>query len=227
MPVNLESRMKKHPLFALSLLAVVSIWGCESTNSISGNSNDSLLAKPDTVTIHTADQECADLKPGQFCAFGLDFLKLGDSLTWNEHIRPTLADGIMKDTVFTEVSQLQEGGDSVSWFAKILRMPDGDIILDADFEQGQFLGRVRIESGRYHHSSGLRVGSTGKELKAFTTEAYVVPFEAYHIMEVIVPYQNSKIIFHFPEAGIFSKDKAEYTMADIPDDAKVIRIVLM
>lgn len=219
--------MKKHPLFALAILAASLMAGCESTGSGSGNDNDSTVVVPDTVAIHSADQECSNLQPGQFCANGLDFLQLGDSLTWNNNIRPTLPDAQMKDTVFTDISEGPGGIDSVSWFAKILRMPDGDIYLDADFEQGQFLGRVRIESGRYHHGSGLRVGSTGRELKAFTMDAYVARLEAYHLIEVIVPYQSTKIIFQFPEEGIFSKDKAEYTMADIPDNAKIVRVVLM
>jgi hypothetical protein len=219
--------MKKHPFSAIALLSLLLFVSCESQKPGSNATNDSIIAPIDTVDIRVAESECGDLKPGQFCAQGLDFLLLGDSLTWNNHIQPTLPDAVMKDTVFTEISLGETGGDTVSWFAKLLRFPDGMIVLDADFETGQRLGRIRIESGRYHHISGLRVGSSGKDLKAFTMEAYVVPFEEFKVMEIIVPYHRTKMIFHVPQEGILQAGKTEYTMADIPDNAKIVRIVLM
>jgi hypothetical protein len=226
MPSKANNVMKKHPLIAIFFAATLVAVGCGDPKPGTTTPTDSIPA-PDTVAIRSDDQECAALQPGQFCANGLDFLQLGDSLLWNTNIKPTLADGIMKDTVFTDITTGPEGIDTVDWFAKILRFPDGLIALDADFDSGQLLGRIRIESGRYHHSSGLRVGSTAKELKAFASTAYVAPFEAYKVMEIVVPYQRSRMIFHIPMEGIFKADKTEYTLADLPDDAKIVRIVLM
>ncbi len=219
--------MKKHPLIALSFLSLLVLLGCESKTTGSTTDADSTVVAPDTVAVRAADQECAALQPGQFCAYGLDFIGLGDSLTWNSNIVPTVSDAVMKDTVFTELSVGDGGLDTVSWFAKLMRFPDGNVILDADFETGQRVGRIRIESGRYHHSSGLRVGSSAKELKAFAKDAYVITFEEFKVMEIIVPYQQSRMLFHVPQAGIIKPGKTEYTLADIPDDAKIVRIVLM
>ena len=220
-------RSQRDLMIVLALLLLIVFAGCKPAASGDGTDQDSVAVPPDTVAIRTTDAECADLQPGQFCAAGLDFLKLGDSLVWNNNIKPTLPDIVMKDTVFTETSEGVSGTDTTSWFAKILRLPDGMVILDADFNSGELLGRIRIESGRFHHSSGLRVGSTGKELKAFTTDAYVIPFEEYQVMEIIIPYQGSKMIFHVPQEGILKPGKTDYTMADILDDSKIVRIVLM
>jgi hypothetical protein len=201
--------------------------GCGPKSPAGSGSTDSLATATDTVAVKIADQECAALSPGQFCATGLDFLKLGDSLVWNNHIQPTLPDCAMKDTAFTDIVQNPDGPDTVSWYAKLLRFPDGIIALDADFDTGQFLGRIRIESGRYHHGSGLRVGSSIKELKAFATSAYVYPLEPYKLIEIVVPYQQTKMIFQIPMEGIFQAGKTDYTLAALPDDAKIVRIVLM
>jgi hypothetical protein len=189
--------------------------------------SDSIPEDVDAPAILPMETECGSLQPGQFCSHGLDMLQLGESLAWNDTIRSTLPDGILKDTVLTEVSKGDHGMDTVSWFCKLLRLPDGKVYLDADFEEGYTLGRVRIESGRYHHVSGLRVGSTAKEVKSQFKDAYVIPFQEYGVMEVIVPYQRSKMIFHFPGQGIFQPPKHDYRLSDIPDAAKVIRIVLM
>jgi hypothetical protein len=218
--------MKKHPAIAILFAATLFALGC-GDNKPGGNTPNDSLPTVDTVAIRPDETGCATLKPGQFCADGLDFLKLGDSLTWNNHITPTLPDGAMKDTVFSEVSTGPMGTDTVDWFAKILRFADGDIVLDADFDSGQLLGRIRIETRRYHHPSGLGVGSTVKELKSFASTAYVTPLEPHKVMEIVVPFQRTRMIFHVPIDGLLKDGKKEYTLADLPDDRKITRIVLM
>lgn len=221
--------MKKHLWTAYAIVSAVLIAGCvdNGKTGTANGTNDTVPEIADTVATLAVETECSNLQPGQFCSNGLDFLHLGDSLTWNTHIKATLPDGVLKDTVFTETAKGEMGIDTVSWFVKMLKLPDGVVYLDADFNSGHLLGRIRIESGRYHHISGLRVGSTGKELKAAFSDAYVIPFEERGVMEVIVPYRTSRMIFHFPQEGIFNPTKHEYKLPDIPDDAKVVRIVLM
>lgn len=203
--------------------------GCTGRNKPGGNSTttDTVPEVMDTVATRSTEAECGSLQPGQFCSAGLDILRLGDSLTWNDRIRASLPEAVLKDTVFSEPSAGPDGVDTVSWFVKMMRLPDGVVYLEADFDSGHLLGRIRIESGRYHHVSGLRVGSAGKELKAYFTDAYVYPLPGHDVMEVVAPFQTGKMIFHFPRAGFYDSAKHHYTLADVPDEAKVMRIVLM
>ncbi|MFM2377308.1 MAG: hypothetical protein RLZZ165_2405 [Bacteroidota bacterium] len=221
--------MKRLPLIAFAVIALLAAWGCvdQTGSGTASGTSDTVPGSVDTLAELPMEAECGSLQPGQFCSQGLDMLQLGESLAWNDTIRSMLPDGILKDTILTEVAKGDHGTDTVSWFCKILRLPDGMVYLDADFEEGYTLGRVRIESGRYHHVSGLRVGSTGRELKSQFKDAYVIPFQEYGVMEVIVPYRRTRMIFHFPQHGIFQSGKQEYRLSDIPDDAQVVRIVLM
>ncbi|MBP6641066.1 MAG: hypothetical protein KA293_12315, partial [Bacteroidia bacterium] len=221
--------MKKHPLIAFALLSLLFIYSCGNKNKTgtADGTNDTIPEIIDSVATLTTEAECGNLQPGQFCSNGLDILRLGDSLVWNNNIKSSLPDGTLKDTIFSEVAMTGQSQDTVSWFVKMLRLPDGIVYLEADFNNEHLLGRIRIESGRYHHVSGLRVGSSGKELKAAIKDAYVIPFTERGIFEVIVPYQTGKMIFHFPQEGIYDPAKHNYALTDIPDEAKVVRIVLM
>jgi hypothetical protein len=221
--------MKKHPLFAFAFLAAMCIYSCggKTPPTTVDTTADSLAEALDTVAILSTEAECGNLQPGQFCSRGLDILQLGDSLIWNNNIKTSLADASLKDTIFAEVSTYGKSRDTVSWYVKKMQLPDGAVYMEADFNNEHLLGRVRIESGRYHHVSGLRVGSSGKELKAALADAYVTPFIEYGVMEVVVPYQTGKMIFHVPQEGIYKETKKNYELSDIPDASKVIRIVLM
>lgn len=217
---------KSHPLSALALLLLLSVVACkDKTNNNSSTTHDTVPEVVDTVAPVPTEAECGALQPGQFCSRGLDILQLGDSLVWNNNIKASLADATLKDTVFSEVSAA--GGDTVSWYVKKMQLPDGAIYMEADFNNEQLLGRIRIETSRYHHTSGLRVGSTGKVLKAYYADAYVIPFTERGVMEVVVPYQTGKVIYHFDQNGIFDAAKHDYSLQDIPDNAKILRIVIM
>lgn len=230
MPEKKMIVMKKHPTIAFALLALLFMFSCGNqgtTVTTTETTNDTVPEILDTVATLSTEAECGNLQPGQFCSNGLDILRIGDSLVWNNKIKSSLPGGILKDTIFSEVAMSGQSQDTVSWFVKMLRLPDGVVYMEADFNNEHLLGRVRIESGRYHHVTGLRVGSSAKELKAAFKDAYVIPFTERGVMEVILPFQTGKMIFHFPAEGIFDSSQRSYTLNDIPDDAKVVRIVLM
>jgi hypothetical protein len=229
MPGKSISVMKKHPWLAFAIVSLLFIYACSNRNKggTSDTTNDTIPEIVDTVATVSTESQCDSLVAGQFCSRGLDIVKLGDSLVWNNKIRASLPDAQLKDTVFSEVSQVGKSTDTIFWYAKLMRLPDGFVAMEADFNNEHLLGRIRIESGRYHHVSGLRVGSSGKELKATLNDAYVIPFTEHGVMEVIVPYQTGKMIFHVPQEGIYEAAKREYTLADVPDNARVVRIVLM
>lgn len=217
---------KSHLLSATALLILLTVLGCkDKTSTTTATTNDTVPEVMDTVATVNTEAECGTLQPGQFCSRGLDILHLGDSLVWNNNIKASLPGATLKDTVFSEVSAV--GGDTVSWFVKKMLLPDGAIFMEADFNNEQLLGRIRIESARYHHVSGLGVGSTGKELKAYYADAYVIPFTERGVMEVVIPYQTGKLIYHFDQNGIFDPAKHDYSLQDIPDNAKILRIVIM
>jgi hypothetical protein len=221
--------MKKHPWFAFAIVSLLFIYACTNRNTgdTGDTTNDTIPEIVDTVAIVATESQCDSLTPGQFCSRGLDIVMLGESLVWNNKIQPSLPEAEMKDTVFTEVTEVGKSRDTTSWFVKLLRLPDGIVALEADFNNEHLLGRIRIETSHYKHVSGLGVGSSGKDLKAKIKDAYVIPFVEHGVMEVIVPYQTGKMIFHVPKEGIYKPAKREYTLADVPDDARVVRIVLM
>lgn len=221
--------MKKYTLI-VAALSMLAFWGCVPKSNTNQNSNDSLTVDNplDTVAVISALPECQTLNPGQFCALGLDILKIGDSLVYNNNIRPSLATAIMKDTVIEENVPGADSADlSTAWFAKIMRFPDGDILLEAGGQDPQALNRIQIHSKSYQHTSGLHVGSTGKELKAKYDDAYVLPFIEYEVMEIYIPYAEGRVFFHIPMKGIYSPTKEKYELSDIPDDAQIVRIVIM
>ena len=209
---------------------MLGIFGCVPKTPSEPSSTDSLVTDLDTIAVLKGLPECQTLSPGQFCVRGLDILKIGDSLVWNNNIVPSLETAVMKDTLFEEPmpeGTATEEDSTIAWFVKIMRFPDGDIYLEAGGEDPQALNRIQIHSSYYKLSSGLHVGSTGKELKNIYSEAYVVPFMEYNVMEIFVPYEEGRLFIHVPMEGIYSPAKAEYDVTDIPDDVKIIRMVVM
>lgn len=222
--------MKKYALI-LTAIALLGIFGCvPKAPPAEPNSDDSLTVDVDTVAVLTGLAECQTLSNGEFCARGLDILKIGDSLVWNNNIVPSLDNAIMKDTLFEEAMapELATAEDStVAWFVKIMRFPDGDIYLEAGGENAHALNRIQIHSRFYKLKNGLHVGSTGKDLKAAYEDAYVVPFLEYNVMEVYVPYAEGRLFIHVPMEGIYSPAKEKYELSDIPDNVAIVRMVVM
>ncbi|HHG85524.1 MAG TPA: hypothetical protein ENJ82_12325 [Bacteroidetes bacterium] len=192
------------------------------------NTDGTVVQDSVVVEVDKAKAECANLEPGQFCVNGLDFLALGEDLTWNDSIKVDLEGVTLKDTAFEQVIEGPNGLDTTGWFVKLVNFPDGkQIFLEADFENPHVLGRVRIETPAYLHASGVGVGSTVAELKEKFPELLLLPFTEYGVMELIVPYGRRKMIFHVPLGDYYNAEKEEYLLGDIPEGEKVIRVVLM
>ena len=75
--------------------------------------------------------------------------------------------------------------------------------------------------------NGLHVGSTGMDIKNAYSDAYVVPFLDYNVMEIYVPYDAGRLFIHVPMEGIYTPTKEQYELSDIPDAARIVRIVIM
>ena len=200
--------------------------GCKNGNP--PGSQDSLAV--DTV-VFDPTPECQDLPPKHFCWAGLDFIMLGDSLTWKQFEAPE--GGVFKDTVFSDTLKSESSEQITDWNARLLTFAAGRVVMEADFETGQLLNRIRIETPEYRLKNGLGLGSTAADvLKAYEGEALLVtPFEQYNVMELIRPVMHGNVrrtvTFHFPLGTWFQAGQNEYTPKDIPATAKVSRIVVL
>lgn len=202
---------------------------CEPNSNNGGNGGGNTPPE-DTVKVEapSAEKECAQLNPGQFCINGLDFLALGDSLVWNPNIEVKVEGATLKDTIFTEAMMSEAGEDSASWFVKIVDFPDGKrIFMESDFEDPHLLGRIRIESPAYKHTTGVGVGSSVADLKANFAELVPLPFPEFGVMELIASYSGRRLIFHVPLGDYYVPEKAEYALSDLPENLEVVRVVLM
>jgi hypothetical protein len=220
-------------LIGFTFLLAFVLSGCKTQPSGQGGGADSTAT--DTVYFDPVP-ECVDLAPKTFCWDGLDFISLRDSLTWKTY--PTPEGGTFKDTVFVDsIDATNEKGqivrEELAWNVRMLHFATGTIYLEADFEEGFVLNRVRIETPEYKTKSGVGVGTTVAGLaKAFEGELlYPMPFVEFGVMEiarpVVVGNGSSRMVFHIPLGAWYQPGKAEYTMADLPQDAKVVRVVLM
>jgi hypothetical protein len=223
--------MKRQLPIALMAFIVLLFSACVPKGPQDHQDNDSTVVKTDSVPVLEAS-DCGNLQPGQFCVTGLDILKVGDSLTWNEKLKPSLEGAVFKDTIFEEpIAEPIDGDSTVAWFVKIMRFADGDIFMEAGSaaagQDAHLLNRVQIHTSTYSLPSGLKVGSTAKELKEIYPKAYVTPFESFGVMEILVPFQQGRLFFHVPMEGIFSPSKADYNLSDIPDNTKIKAIVVM
>jgi hypothetical protein len=195
--------MKNRILFLLALAFVLFAQGC----------------KPSPGNIDHGQEE-APTNPYLFSDQGFSYISLGDTLVW---ATITVPDGQVKDTVYNQVTMNAEGKpDTVSWNVKIVRHPDGKVLLESDFEQFAFLGRAQIESPRYINAEGIHVGSTVADLKTAYKDIIVKPFAAFQVYELV----HGRQIYHIPMVDQVSDDTS-VTLDQLPADAKVIRIVLM
>jgi hypothetical protein len=168
----------------------------------------------DTVVPPAAD-------PFLFSDSGFTFIHLGDSLVW---ATITVPEGVVKDTVFEQITaatKLTEA-DTVAWNAKIVRHPDGKVILESEFETFAMLGRAQIESPRYKNKEGIHVGSTVADLKTAYPDLIVKPFGAYKVFEIV----HSRQIFHIPMVNAVPDDST-ITIDQLPPGEKISRIVIM
>lgn len=219
--------------FGIALLAIVLVAGCKTQPGGTGNGTDTTAV--DTVYFDPVP-ECMNLAPKTFCWDGLDFISLRDSLTWKTY--PAPEGGTFKDTVFVDsVDARDEKGKftrtELAWNVRMLHFATGTVYLEADFEEGFLLNRIRIETPEYHTKNGLGVGSTVADIvKGYEGEQLqVLPFEEFQVMEIVRPViignASSRMIFQIPLGTWFDPKKELYTVADLPMDAKVVRIVLM
>lgn len=223
--------MKRHIPITLMAMVLLVFSACVPKGPQNGQGEDSLSVKNDTVPVLEAS-DCGQLQAGQFCVRGLDILKVGDSLTWNNNLKPSLATAVFKDTIFEEpIAEPIDGDSTVAWFVKIMRFPDGDVFMEsgsaAAGQDAHLLNRVQIHSSAYTLPNGIKVGSQVKEIKDNYGKAYVTPFEPYGVMEVLVPFQEGRLFFHVPMEGIFNPSKTDYSLEDLPDNAKITAIVVM
>jgi hypothetical protein len=215
----------RYAIAAFSLLMIV-FSACDTTPKDPKDGKDPVDKEP-VVNVQDATEECATLQKGQFCISGFDFLKVGDSLLWNSKIDPSVEVVSIKDTVFEGYMDNGSTIDTTAWFVKMLEYPDGMVFLEQDFENPHLMGRIRIESAGYSHASGLKVGSSVKDIKANFLDIIPMPFEQYQVMDLVVPYSGKRMIFQVPLGDYYKAGKEEYNMDEIPDDLKVVRIVLM
>ncbi len=158
-----------------------------------------------------------------FGSTGLDFVKIGDTITFRE----LDTDAPIRDTVFVEISTGEDGNpEEIDWNVQIVEFEDGRVLLETDFDTDAFLNRVQIESPTYKHfHTGVHVGSSVKELKDAYGDLHVRPFPEYGVIELI-PADNHNI-FHVKDTGVITDDPDTWELSKVPDDLKVIRIVVM
>ena len=233
MPINhyAEKKIMNRLHISVILLAALGMLftSCEDAGKGKNGESDS-LAMDTSLNLHDIDyqpfshegaKECADLKPYEFCYSGLNFIKLKDTLQWKNLKVPG---GMVKDTVFSEVQFSQGGPDTISW---VVRMITGDgprVFLEADFESGWLLNRVRIENPKYVlQPFGVHVGMTVAELKTKFPNLYVGSLPDYGMVEI---YPSSNVFFLVKDTGFLSKDKLP-EIGMVPNDAVIASIVLM
>ncbi len=163
-----------------------------------------------------------DWPPYTFGSSGLDFVKLGDTITF----RTLNTDASTRDTVFLETTTDANGNpEEIDWIVRIVEFEDGEVLLETDFDSDAFLNRIRIESPRYKHiHTGIHIGSTVKELKDAYGNLHVRPFPEYGVIELI---PNEHNVFHIKDTGVITDNPDTWLLSNVPDDLKVIRIVVM
>lgn len=204
-----------------AIIACLSLFAACGEKGRSGSGTDQDSTGTDTTAVVLEDS-CKTIPKYKFCFNGLDFIRLGDSVTWAN----IEVDGAtVKDTVFMDIAMGEAGNDTVFWPVKIVDFPDGRIYLESDFETFHLLGRVRIESPTYAHSTtGLRVGSSVADLKAAYSDLMARPFPEFGVIEIM---RDNRTIFHVPMADYWPEGVEDYDVEAIPNDVKVSRIVIM
>ena len=153
---------------------------------------------------------------------GLDFVKLGDTITFRE----LNTDAPVRDTVYVEQGQNADGSMvETDWIVRIVEFEGGRVLLETDFDSDAYLNRVQIEDPSYKHvHTGIHVGSTVKELKEAYGDMYVRPFPEYGVIEVLPDNHN---IFHVKDTGVITDDPDTWRFDNLPEDLEVIRVVVM
>jgi hypothetical protein len=216
-------------IYSLTLLALMIWMGLSTGCKQNGNGSDQDSTASDSLV--DPSLECEGLKAKQFCWEGLDFIRIGDSLTWKTYAPPV--GGVFKDTVFSDTVMAESGAQITDWNVRLLRFASGVVFLESDFDTGHLLNRLRVETPEYSLKNGLRVGSTAAEVfNAYGAASLkVLPFEEYGVMEVIrnllIGDTGRTLTFHIPLGPWYKPGLPAYDQSSIPADAKVSRIVVM
>ncbi len=213
------------------LIAMIFVAGlfvaCTNTSDTSNNTLES-----DSTTTSSEEEEIKikaipadptdEWPPHTFGSSGLDFVKLGDTITF----RNINTGAPSRDTVYVEQTLMPDGTtQETDWIVKIVEFEDGRVLLETDFESDSYLNRVQIETPSYKHvHTGLHVGSSVKDLEKVYGDMYVRPFPEYGVVELLPDNHN---IFHVKDTGVITDDPDTWKFSNLPGDLKIVRIVVM
>lgn len=196
----------------------------EDTNDTENDTTTNVDSVPE-VALPIMGFDCADLGEGNFCSLGFDFIQIGDTLMWRE--LPALEEATLKDSVL--VAELEE--DTIAANTRTFTFPDGKIVLESDWQGAMFLTRIQVTTPRYETTNGIKVGSTMADLRGNYPELKARAFPEYGVAEVFAmgPEGNPYMVFHVsdPDQQYISATDSSWTSTGIPNEAEIVRIVVM
>lgn len=216
----------KNTRILIALIFVMGLFAACTNVSETTDTNDG-TDSTDTDTEEVKVNEippdpAGDWPPHTYGSSGLNFVKLGDTITF----RQLDTDAPIRDTVFIETTTNADGTEEeIDWNVQIVEFEDGRVLLETDFDTDAYLNRIRIESPSFKHvHTGIHVGSTVKDLKDAYGDLHVRPFPEYGVIELIPDNHN---IFHIEATETVTDDPDTWELSKISDDLKVVRIVVM
>lgn len=220
--------MKIQHLLPALLFACLLFSACEesSDSGHSGTDTDSLAVVPDSIEEMIGFEDpMIDPEAFENLEFGyrgMDVARIGDTISlvdWN------LQGVTVRDTLFREYGDGLSGPEEYTWPVKIMSFSDGQVFFEGDYDRGETINRIRIETPQYRHfQSKVGVGNSVKELKAVYSDLFVRPFKDYGVIELVPSNSN---IFHIPYQELDDPNLQTWDLSLLPDDPKVIRVVVM
>lgn len=212
----------------MGLLALSFMVACTSsggTETGGGTTTENVDTLPPEPPVPVMGFDCASLAEDNFCSMGFSFIHLGDTLMWVDLPVPEVAS--IKDSVLVAAV----GGDTLAANIRTLSFDDGKVILESDWQGALYLNKIEITTAYYQNTVGLKVGSTVADLRATYPELQARSYPEFGIAEIFPMGENGNpyMTFHIEDPSQQYVDPADttYSAAGIPDEAKIVRIVVM